>query len=264
MNKFTKKSYRRRKIVAGLALFISFGLISTGFAAWAIASSVQKEGSGNANAGTISEHSMELTLNETELGTLSFQPHHEDTRGRLKYQPEENLPADYENLVLSISGTITNIDFLDTLTVRFVEYDSSGKVEKTKEESGLYQASTKGYIKTPDCFYADINLRLVKGAFTELDNNTASFKYDITFEWGDMFCNVNPSFYYDGVINKDDTPIEDEAKRQEALAISEDDMKEVLVDLRNTIYGTDETLNEQLEKKDLGPQYKVFVIATAK
>ena len=55
MAKLTKKSYKRKRVLMGLALFMSIALVSTGFAAWVISSSVEKEGEGHVSAGTVSD-----------------------------------------------------------------------------------------------------------------------------------------------------------------------------------------------------------------
>ena len=62
MAKLTKKSYRRKRMLMGLALFMSVALISTGFAAWVISSSVEKESNSNVQVGTISDKSIGLTV----------------------------------------------------------------------------------------------------------------------------------------------------------------------------------------------------------
>ena len=95
MAKLTKKSYRRKRMLMGLALFMSIALISTGFAAWVISSSVEKDGGGNVSAGTVSDKSISLEINNAaDLGTVKFEPCKEDTSGRVRYEvltPEGNL-----------------------------------------------------------------------------------------------------------------------------------------------------------------------------
>ena len=58
MSKITRRSYKRKKIVMGVALFGAIALVSTGFAAWVLSASAQNQQQGNIKVGEVSDKSM--------------------------------------------------------------------------------------------------------------------------------------------------------------------------------------------------------------
>ena len=266
MAKLTKKSYTRKRVLMGLALFMSIALISTGFAAWVISSSVEKGGDGNVSAGTVSDKSLELEINNAEdLGSIKFEPKREDNSGRVRY--EGNDSDNYESLTVTVTGKITkNPQYLGDLTIQLVELNDTGDAALELNASKLAKAAAadKGYITLPECFYNPIKLNEQGSTYYNTTDN--SFSYTITFGWGSKFGNINPGFYYDGKdadgndYNEDDTA--GQAIKQAGLAVTDKTMIDTLVDLRNVVYGTNETMEEQNKNGSVGPKYQVIVKAT--
>lgn len=266
MAKLTKKSYKRKRVLMGLALFMSIALVSTGFAAWVISSSVEKNGDGNVSAGTVSDKSLELVINNAEdLGTIKFEPKKEDNSGRVRY--EGNDSDNYESLSVTVTGQITkNPEYLGDLTIQLVELNETGDAALDLDDSKLAKAAAanKNYISLPECFYNPIKLNAQGSTFYDTSDNT--FSYTITFGWGSAFGGVNPGYYYDGLdgegneYNQDDT--EGQAIKKAGLDITDKAMIDTLVDLRNVVYGTNETMEEQNKNGTKGPQYRVIVKAT--
>lgn len=261
MAKLTKKSFKRKRLLMGLALFMSVALISTGFAAWVISSSVTKEGDGNVSAGTVSDKSLELEINDADnLGTFKFEPKEEDKSGRVRY---DGVEGNCESLSVTVTGKITkNADYLGDLTLQLVEINKDTGQPYAIEDSGLYKAAGKDYITLPECFYKPIKLNADDVDY--YDPTTYEFSYTITFGWGSKFYGVNPGYFYDGLDADGNEYAEGEgAEAVAAAALIEDpEMIETLVDIRNVIYNTNETMVEQVENGTTGPQYQVIVKAT--
>lgn len=257
MAKLTKKSYKRKRVLMGLALFMSIALVSTGFAAWVISSSVEKEGEGNVSAGTVSDKSLELVINNAEdLGTIKFEPKKEDNSGRVRY--EGNNSDNYESLSVTVTGQITkNPEYLGDLTIQLVELNETGDAALPQANSKLAAAADKGYITLPECFYNPIKLNEQGSTFYNTTDN--SFSYTITFGWGSTFRGANPGYYYDGLDAEGNADADIAA---EVELIKDFEMIEKLVDLRNVVYGTNETMEEQNDNGSVGPKYQVIVKAT--
>ena len=62
MSKITRRSYKRKKIIMGAALFGAVGLVSTGFAAWVLSASTSVEQKASLNVGTISDKNMSFEI----------------------------------------------------------------------------------------------------------------------------------------------------------------------------------------------------------
>ena len=113
MRKLTRRSYNRKLIVFGLAIFLAFGMISTGFAAWLISSAATKDADAPVEVDTIVDKSFVLTIDQlTDNGwngdKISFDAVKDDTTGRVKHQPEADGDLG-EQLELTLSGKVTNI-----------------------------------------------------------------------------------------------------------------------------------------------------------
>ena len=203
MSKITRRSYKRKKIVMGLALFGAIGLVSTGFAAWVLSSNASAQPETGLKVGAVSESTMQITdvkikgkdtkrgsatLNqEIETNVFSFNPKHDDDTGRVRYGASGDECG--ERLALTISGKISEAQNLGQLTIG----------PKTIPDA-VGQAETAQYIVVPAC---------MKGIVTLVENTdytiteeagiyTASFSYKVEFEWGNTFGGVNPGEYYDG------------------------------------------------------------------
>ena len=258
MAKLTKKSYKRRRLLMGLSVFMSIALVSTGFAAWVISSSVQEEGEGNVQAGNISNKSLALVIdNANNLGTFKFEPNKNDGSGRVRFEGGES--TNYESLSVEVTGAITqNPQYLGELTIELVEVDQLG-VAIAKEDSNLKKAADAGYITLPECFYTQVKLNETGSSYYNVTDNT--FAYTVEFGWGEVFHGINPGYFYDYKTN-DGQDQTDSAIVDAARAIDDETMIETLVDLRNKVYGINESVEENATSSAVGPKYKVIVRAT--
>ena len=202
MSKITRRSYKRKKIVMGLALFGAIGLVSTGFAAWVLSSNANKDQDTGLKVGAVAESSMEIknvvvkgvdtkrgsdTLGtEIETNVFSFNPKWDDNTGRVRYGAEGDDCG--ERLSLTISGIVTEAQNLGSLTIG--PKSVSDKVA---------QAETAGYIVAPDCLKSTVTLaNPADYSITVNDGiSTASFSYKVEFQWGSLFNGMNPAEFYD-------------------------------------------------------------------
>ena len=203
MSKITRRSYKRKKIVMGLALFGAIGLVSTGFAAWVLSSNVSKDNESGLKVGTVSDKSMafsELTIQGldttpgsstlgewVDINEFSFNPRYDDNTGRVRFSSNEGAD-DGERLTLRVSGTLSQAQNLDRLTVGPKSIpDAIGTAETAK------------YIVAPN--YLKSEVELVEGTHYTISEvagvQTASFQFDVTFAWGELFGEINPADYYD-------------------------------------------------------------------
>ena len=257
MAKITKKSYKRKKIVAGAAIFLSIALVSTGFAAFVITSqaTASVEPGGSVGKATLNSIGLEIT-NSDEIESFRFEPLKDDIHGRVRY--DERYPDAYENLSVTIKGKVTNANYLGKLTAELVEMELIGddyKADKTK--TNIYKAANLAndengieYITVPECFYktTDISNTLVR------NGNEATFEYTISFGWGSFFQYVNPGLYYDG-IKYNGQPLDDP---ETPLNKTEDEILMEMAGLRNTIYGEQNVENED---QVITPRYKILIKA---
>ena len=203
MSKITRRSYKRKKIVMGLVLFGAVGLVSTGFAAWVLSSNVSKDSESGLKVGTVSDKSMAFgditiqgldttpgssTLGEwIDINEFSFNPRYSDNTGRVRFSSNEGAD-DGERLTLRVSGTVSQAQNLDRLTVG----------PKTIPDA-IGQAETAKYVVAPE--YLKSEVELVENTHYTISDvagvSTASFQFDVTFGWGDLFGNINPADYYD-------------------------------------------------------------------
>ena len=199
MSKITRRSYKRKKIVTGIALFGAIGLVSTGFAAWVLSTNANKEQGAGLKVGTVTESAMEITnvkvkgidtrrssetLGEViEVNEFSFNPRYDDNTGRVKYGAVGDDCG--ERLSLTVSGTITQAQNLGAL-----------RIEPKTVPDKILEKENDGFIVVPTCLKEAVTL--VKDTDYEIkQDNTADFEFAITFEWGTVFGGENPADYYD-------------------------------------------------------------------
>lgn len=205
MSKITRRSYKRKKIVMGLALFGAIGLVSTGFAAWVLSARATNDQNPQINVGTVKKNNLEFanieikgedtTRGSSTLGQLvatdhfSFNPRLDDENGRVRFGVDGE-DKEGERMTLTISGIVKEAQNLGTLSV------TPGATVDPK----LTAAVDAGYIVLPDCLKGD-GITLVENTdytiSTVDDVTTASFHFDVELEWGDFFGGVNPADYYD-------------------------------------------------------------------
>lgn len=223
MARFTRRSYRRRKLFVGISLFSSVALISTGFASWIISLNAKGEIGGDVNVGTVTDSSVTIEINreyEDEEKTREIKPRFvfgsdaNDTTGRIRNNGVED---DYENFTVNVSGKIKNCQYVTATTVELIVPE------------GVIKAAEAGYIVLPECVVdgeGDTKTALpLTGTGTE-----KTFNYDIEFEWGTKFGGLNPGVYYD---------VDPTGKQ-----VSGDDMLAELAEFRRLMLGLEDTVSD--------------------
>lgn len=202
MSKITRRSYKRKKIVAGIAIFGAIALVSTGFAAWVLSSNANKDQNTGMKVGTVNDSSMKITNIKVEgidtkrtsptLGEIiettdfSFNPKHDDNTGRVRYGAEGDDCG--ERLALTISGIVTEAQNLGSLTIG-----------PKNVPDKIIQARDDNYITVPACL-TDVVTLVENTDYSIIVNEgitTAKFSYKVEFGWGSLFNNMNPADYYD-------------------------------------------------------------------
>lgn len=279
MARLTLKSFRRKRIAMGLALFASTALVSTGFAAWIVSSTANEKGNGSVSMGQITDAALAITINNSEnLGKFSFGPLANDNRGIVKYDEND---GEAEALSITVSGQIDNAQYLNDLTIQMDE------VVVGTQASRIAAAVDAGYIVAPDCFATPVKI-ISDGAITQVNGensqmvnmpgvtftasgNSATFSYTISFKWGAKFEGRNPGCYFD----REDynpttqwTPIvkDQEHPTTDGYYDDEADPATELLGLWNVLHGTSyTTIAEQLQDTtSTTPGFKVSLTATVK
>ena len=200
MARLTLKSFRRKRIAMGLALFASTALVSTGFAAWIVSSTANAGGNGSVSMGQITDAALAITVdNKENLGKISFGPLANDDRGIVKYDDND---GEAEALSITVSGQIDNAQYLNDLTIQMDEVIGKGQASR------IQAAVDAKFIVAPECFNTPVTI-IDEGEIVKVDgvnmegvtfvksSNTATFSYSISFEWGSRFEGVNPGCYFD-------------------------------------------------------------------
>lgn len=201
----TRKSYKRKKIILGACLFASVALVSTGFAAWVIATQAETPQDGNISVGTVNDSSIEIKNVQLSKNSFVFEPKETDTTGRVR-----NDGTNFENLSVTVTGEISP-----------AQYVTGATIEMTVPDSVKAAAASKlNYIVLPECVTTAQALTL---SDKEGDANVKTFSYKIAFTWGTAFNGKNPGEYFD----TDDT----------GKNVTDADMKATLTSLHNTIQG---------------------------
>ena len=194
MAKITRRSYKRKKIIMGLALFGAIGLVSTGFAAWVLSASASNQQNPNIKVGAVSDKSMEFdnvkiyglvndATEQSETSNYSFNPRFNDNTGRVRFGDNDGADEG-ERLSLTVKGEIKEAQNLGTLKVSF---------DAIPDE--LQDAVDAGYIVLPACAEAEQDVTFTVPSGT--GSLTATFEYEIAFQWGAAFGNENPGDYYE-------------------------------------------------------------------
>lgn len=239
MRKLTRRSYNRKLIIFGLAIFLAFGMISTGFAAWLISSAATAEPNAPVEVDTIVDKSFELTIddwnaeNKTWTGaTISFDAKKDDADGRVKFQ--ENGTGDAgEQLNLTLSGTVTNAAALG----KQPDGADAGVVKvEIKLPTSLTKAITEGYITLSYTVLGQQKQDVTVGNAAEhvetiwivptaaaTEGDPSTFSVTFNFGWGAKFNGQNPCEYYD---------LDDAGK-----AVTNENMKAELEAFRLTLVG---------------------------
>lgn len=231
MRKLTRRSYNRKLIVFGLAIFLAFGMISTGFAAWLISSAAEKEANSPVEVDKIVDESFELTIDQldaegkwkADADKISFDAKKDDTTGRVQFQ--ENGENDGgEQLELLLSGTVTNIAALgmqpetDTRSIK-IDIALPDTLLAAITANYLTASYVVGEVATP----ITAATTTVWVAPTATADGEGTFSVTLKFGWGEEFNFKNPCEYYD----LDET----------GKAVTDTDMKAELEAFRLTLVG---------------------------
>lgn len=222
MKKITKRHYNRKLLIFGLMLFISIAMVSTGFAAWVMSNGAEATDQGGVQIGVVKDGNLTFSNvgfkkeGDEEIKDFIFEPASTDNTGNIRPEfDDQGNVINPENLTVTIIGTISPVEFLDTVTVSI------------KLPDGVVEAILEGYLEAPKCA---INAELLAvynedddedndlGPVTIIDNGAAltvegltytansssiSFEYDIAIGWGTKFYDaesekcLNPSIYLD-------------------------------------------------------------------
>ena len=215
MKKTTRKSFSRKAIVAVMSVFLTVSLTAVGFASWLISNNDSKEGTGNVTASDVSDAILGVTINDSDnLGKINFGPDKNDKTGTIRYNEAE---ADVsEALKIIVSGSIKKFATLKQMEIKIKVPDSVitaagyGLKDGSATEYEV-KANLPKYITLP-AGAADEKGNLIDTTkkveysatdtvFTSGADDTATFSFEVTFGWGELFQNENPGKYLDNEIS---------------------------------------------------------------
>ena len=218
MKKTTRKSISRKAIVAVMSVFLTVSLTAVGFASWLISNDDSKEGTGNVTASDVSDAILGVTIeNAGDLGKINFGPDKNDKTGTIRYNEAET--DDCEALKITVIGSIKKFATLKQMEIKIKVPDSVITAAGYKATDGGEGVKTytvdpalPKYITLP-AGAADTNGNLIDTAkkveylatdttvFTSGADDTATFSFEVTFGWGELFQNENPGKYLDNEIS---------------------------------------------------------------
>ena len=206
MSKITRRSYKRKKIIMGAALFGAIGLVSTGFAAWVLSAPANTQQNANLSVGAVSDKNMKFDnvvtyktgdANKVADNTYHFEPLATDNNGRVRYDG-----TNAEMLSLTVAGTLSHVQNLGKLSAQIT-------IENATSKTNFDSALTKEYVVAPEA-YSDTAITLFESNAVVSTNfsqettgdadKTMAFTYVVEFSWGDFFANANPGIYFDDVV----------------------------------------------------------------
>lgn len=214
MKKTTRKSFSRKAIVAVMSVFLTVSLTAVGFASWLISNNDSKEGTGNVTASDVSDAILDVTIkNAGDLGKINFGPDKNDTTGTIRYNEAE--ADDSEALKITVGGSIKKFATLKQMEIKIKVPDSvitAAGYKATDVGEGVktytVDPALPKYITLP-AGAADTNGNLIDTSkkveylatnttvFTSGADDTATFSFEVTFGWGELFQKENPGIYLD-------------------------------------------------------------------
>lgn len=237
MKKTTRKSFSRKAIVVVMSVFLTISLTAVGFASWLISNNASKEGTGNVNASNVSDAILGVEIeNAPNLGKINFGPLKDDETGNVRYNEKE--PEDIESLTIEVSGKINKFATLKQMEITIKVPDSviaaagyglkDGSTNEYEVKSNLPKyitlpagaADEKGNLIVPtnkvEYLATDTTV------FTAGEGDTATFNFNVTFGWGELFQYKNPGKYLDNEISdkqvNNEAALLDIAKAENAAA----------------------------------------------
>ena len=283
--KLTRKSYRRKLILFGAAIFMSLALTATGFAAWILSNDARKEQSGSVEVGAVTETSVELsdiTFDKNEalqdINKFYFEPLATDNQGRVRYD-NKNKPAP-EDLDININFSLNNYQIVGEL---YVEFKIPATIQAAIDAGyitlvGQYEKLGTEVIKVGE---QDVTYQVYKynigssiSATGKTSDNIVSYTYTKTgdvekidvvmtlkFAWGEKFgatedaAGLNPGLYYD---------THETGKTVEFATVKNElnTMKALMHGITPSDY-VDKTEEQQKELADDYPMYNYHIVVTA-
>lgn len=264
MKKTTRKSFSRKAIVAVMSVFLTVSLTAVGFASWLISNNDSKKGTGNVNASDVSDAILGVTINDSDnLGKINFGPAKNDETGTIRYNKAE--ADDFEALEITVSGSIKKFATLKQMEIKIKVPDSV----ITAAGYGLKDGSATEYeVKANLPKYitllagaADEKGNLIDTAkkveatdttvFTSGADDTATFSFEVTFGWGELFQNENPGKYLDNEITDKQVNNEDAllaiANAENATAhyteLTAEAKRDILTAMKKTIAASETKFN---------------------
>jgi hypothetical protein len=209
--RLTRNHFKRKLITAGIAVFASLAISTTGFAAWVLSTSGHAEHTGNVTVGVVEDASItisDLTF-ENEIQDLSFDCRADDNVASSTNRVVASEGA-FESLKVKFTCTIENATNANEIVIQF------------HQPKGITDAIEAGYLTLPT--------NLSSGTTGTLDRETNStvytvkikengqlitagnlptgvsyisdgkdidLTYTIEYGWGEAFGGMNPGDYYD-------------------------------------------------------------------
>ena len=252
MRKLTRRSYNRKLIVFGLAIFLAFGMISTGFAAWLISSAATVDADAPVEVDKIVDESFELTIdqldenNDWDGALISFDAKKDDADGRVQFQANGDSDGG-EQLNLTLSGTVTNVAALGK-NPESTDDKNEIKIEIALPDS-LKAAITAKYLTvkyTVGTGGSDVAFPADNTIWVAPDASTGVFSITLKFAWGTAFKNENPGVYFDTEYadSTAETPL--------GKAVTDAAMKEQLAAFRATLIGAETSDADVLTREYTG------------
>ena len=242
-----------------MSVFLTVSLTAVGFASWLISNNDSKEGTGNVNASDVSDAILGVTINKAEdLGKINFGPAKNDTTGTIRYNDAEAEANDFEALNITVSGSIKKFATLKQMEIIIQVPDSVitaagyGLKDGSATEYEV-KANLPKYITLP-AGAADEKGNLIDTAkkaeylaadtvFTPGADDTATFSFEVTFGWGELFQNENPGKYLDNEISNKQVNNEDallaiakaENKAAKYTELTAEAKRDILTAMKKTI-----------------------------
>ena len=192
----TKQEYTRKRLFAGVLIFVSVALITSGIAIWLLFSLLGASTEGGITVAEVAMSPLSFTslsidgLEPDEEGRVDasfvFDSLYGDESGRVSWNGETS-----EKLSITVSGILMGAQHLEKFSYILTL------------PQGVLDAAEKGYIDISE-FYENGEFKEVvvpvaeNGVMVSDGTNTAwRFSFRITIKWGDRFKGINPSSYFD-------------------------------------------------------------------
>lgn len=274
--KLTRKSYRRKLILFGAAIFMSLALTATGFAAWVLSNDARKEQSGSVEVGAVTETSVELSeitfdkdASKNDINTFYFEPLADDNQGRVRYDSKAALSEDID---INIHFSLNNYQIVGDL---YVEFKIPATIQAAIDAGyialdGQYEKLGTEVIKVGE---KDVTYQVYKynignsiSATGKTADNIVSYTYtktgevekiDVTmalkFTWGEKFgatedaAGLNPGIYFD--------------THETGKAVPFETVKNELNTMKALMHGIDPATyisKNEAEQKELADDYPMY------